>query len=83
MPRFNPPGDVIEIEAGENGGHRRHHEKERHQQNQPRANRRQCLGPGPGKDHQIGQQHFNANQNGDEKRQRHADGLEQDGAEVP
>ena len=43
----------------------------------------QCLGPGPGKDHQIGQQHLNANQNGDEKRQRHADGLEQYGAEIP
>ncbi len=83
MPRLHPPGDIIEIEAGENGGHRRHHEKERHKQNQPGADGSQCFSPGPGQDHQIGQQHFNANQNGDEQGQRQADGLEQDGAEVP
>ena len=32
---LNPPGNVIEIEAGEDGGDRRHHEKEGHQQHKP------------------------------------------------
>ncbi len=83
MPGFNPPGDIIEIEAGENGGHRRHHEKERHQQHHARTYRRQCFSPGPGHGHKIGQQNLNANQDGDEQGKRQADGLEQYGAEVP
>ena len=80
---LHPPRDIIEIEPGENGSDGRHHEEEGHKQNQESAYACEGLGPGPGNDHQIGQQHLNANQNGNEKRQRHADGPEQDGAEIP
>lgn len=82
MPGFNPPGDVIEKEAGENGGDRRHHEKECHQQYQEGAYGCERFSPGPGHDHKVRQQHLNANQDGNEQRQRQADGLEQYGAEV-
>ena len=59
MPGFNPSRNIVEIEAGEDGGHRCHHEKECHKQNQSRTDGSQCFSPGPGNDHQIGQQDFN------------------------